>query len=241
MIKLIIKGTEYNLANYMQITDFKISSPAFSYYTEKVDYRLGEVMTGQTLSSRSLEVVGLIRKDFISTQSTLFNLLGEESYELIDSRLPDKVWKVSTDTITTSQIHETLGNVTIKFKCFDGYCRSKTAKVVSSTNTSFSVTNNGGLVCDPRCHKLLIELKGTATSQFRIINETTNETIVFNDVPITSNNMITVDGIYYKKDGALITSKTNMALISLAKGTNQIKVEGVTSPTTKITYYEYYL
>ena len=240
MIVVKINGTETNLNTLFKVTDFKISSPAFSYYTEKIENRLGQVMTGQTLDKRTLEVTGFIKSDFVSTRDNLFGLLYAESFELYDTRVPNKIWTVSTDSIDIDQTTETFGKVKIKFSSFQGYCKSKTAKTVTSTSNSFTVTNSGHLIVDPRVHNLRIEIRGTVSSSVTITNTTTNESIVFN-TPLSGNSVLVVDGIQYKKDGALITSKTNRKLISLAKGTNNFTVSGLTSNNIKVIYNEYYV
>lgn len=240
MIVVKIGSKETNLNTLFKVTDFKISSPAFSYYTEKIENRLGQVMTGQTLDKRTLEVTGFIKSDFVSARDNLFGLLYAESFELYDTRVPNKVWTVSTDSIDIDQETETFGKVKIKFSSFQGYCKSKATKTATSSSDSFMVINNGHLIIDPRVHNLQIEIRGVVSSSVTITNTTTNESIVFN-TPLSENSVLEVDGIQYKKDGALITSKTNRKLISLAKGINNFTVSGLTSNSIKITYNEYYL
>ena len=240
MIVVNINGTETNLNTLFKVTDFKISSPAFSYYSEKIENRLGQVMTGQTLDKRTLEVTGYIRSDFVTVRDNLFGLLCEESFELYDTRVPNKIWTVSTDSIDIDQSTENFGKVKIKFTSFQGYCRTKETRTAISTSNTFTVTNSGNLIVDPRVHNLRIELRGDVTKALTITNQTTNESIVFNTT-MSGNSVIAVDGIQYKKDGALITSKTNRKLISLAKGINNFTVEGLTASKIRVIYNEYYL
>ena len=92
----------------------------------------------------------------------------------------------------------------------------------------FQVFNAGDFTIDPREHDLKITLKGESLGNATIFNRTTGERFIY--YPSFSNNLgqtITLDRVYPKLNGVNCGIDTNLELITLAPGINEIEIQNV--------------
>jgi hypothetical protein len=92
------------------------------------------------------------------------------------------------------------------------------------TETEFSIWNLGDAVIDPRFIDLMITYKG-ASSGLTITNETTGDEWHYNG-DSGSGDIITLDGVFSRKNGSSIFGDTSHKLITLAPGENKFKLTG---------------
>ncbi|SAZ36382.1 Phage tail protein [Enterococcus faecium] len=92
----------------------------------------------------------------------------------------------------------------------------------------FQVFNAGDFTIDPREHELKITLQGESLGNARIFNRTTDESFIF--YPEFSTNLgqtVTIDRVYPKLNGVHCGINTNLELITLAPGINEIEIQNV--------------
>ena len=92
----------------------------------------------------------------------------------------------------------------------------------------FQVFNAGDFTIDPREHELKITLQGESLGNARIFNRTTGESFIF--YPEFSTNLgqtVTIDRVYPKLNGVHCGINTNLELITLAPGINEIEIQNV--------------
>lgn len=238
MIQAIINGVTHNFDDYFKVTDFVIASPSFEYFSEKIEYRLGKIVGGRTLNEREITITGTITDQYDIAYRNIMKTFSINEYELYDTTQSDHIWLVSPTSIEIQRLTSKSGTVTIKCKSYMGYAYSKNKIKQTFTKAKFNVTNYGDIAIDPRMHNLTINIKGIA-SNITLKNLTTGESIVIN-TSLTTNDTISIDKYQYKKNGALITSNTNRKLITLAPGTNQIEIIGVSNPNISFNFNQYY-
>lgn len=94
----------------------------------------------------------------------------------------------------------------------------------------FQVFNAGDFTIDPREHELKITLQGESLGNATIFNRTTGERFIY--YPEFSTNLgqtITLDRVYPKLNGVKRGIDTNLNLITLAPGVNEIEIQNVSS------------
>lgn len=94
----------------------------------------------------------------------------------------------------------------------------------------YQVFNAGDFLVDPREHELKVTLQGESLGNARIFNRTTNESFIY--YPEFSTNLgqtVTIDRVYPRLNGVNCGIDTNLNLISLAPGINEIEIQNVAS------------
>lgn len=94
----------------------------------------------------------------------------------------------------------------------------------------FQIYNAGDFKIDPREHDLRITLQGESLGNATIFNRTTDETFIY--YPEFSSNLgqtVTIDRVYPKLNGVNCGIDTNLNLITLAPGINEIEIQNVAS------------
>ena len=92
----------------------------------------------------------------------------------------------------------------------------------------FQVFNAGDFTIDPREHDLKITLEGESLGNATIFNRTTGDRFIY--TPALSTNLgqtITIDRVYPKLNGVSRGIDTNLGLITLAPGINEIEIQNV--------------
>ncbi|HHQ0961882.1 TPA: phage tail family protein, partial [Listeria monocytogenes] len=100
------------------------------------------------------------------------------------------------------------------------------------TSNRFSIYNAGSFDIDPRMHDLRITIKNCRSDGLLTINnKSTGEKFVFNE-KIYAYDTIELDGSNILKNGVRCGRKTNLGLISLLSGENEIEIENVSNIET---------
>lgn len=92
----------------------------------------------------------------------------------------------------------------------------------------FQVFNAGDFSVDPRENDLRITLQGESLGNATIFNRTTGERFIY--YPSFSNNLgqtVSIDRVYPKLNGVHCGTDTNLELITLAPGINEIEIQNV--------------
>lgn len=92
----------------------------------------------------------------------------------------------------------------------------------------FQIYNAGDFKIDPREHNLKIVLEGESLGNATIFNRTTGERFIY--YPEFSTNLgqtVTLDRVYPKLNGVHCGEATNLSLITLVSGKNEIEIQNV--------------
>jgi hypothetical protein len=94
----------------------------------------------------------------------------------------------------------------------------------------FQVFNAGDFAIDPREHALNITLQGESLGNATIFNRTTGDRFIY--YPEFSTNLgqtVTLDRVYPKLNGVNRGIDTNLSLITLVPGINEIEIQNVSN------------
>lgn len=92
----------------------------------------------------------------------------------------------------------------------------------------FQVFNAGDFAIDPREHALKITLQGESLGNARIFNRTTDESFIYYpEFSTYLGQTVTIDRVYPKSNGVHCGINTNLELITLAPGINEIEIQNV--------------
>ena len=88
--------------------------------------------------------------------------------------------------------------------------------------------NAGDFAIDPREHALKITLQGESLGNARIFNRTTDESFIYYpEFSTYLGQTVTIDRVYPKSNGVHCGINTNLELITLAPGINEIEIQNV--------------
>ncbi|PSL42123.1 tail protein [Planomicrobium soli] len=236
--------------------EFTPQPPEAEPHTENVWH--GDIVLGKTRNSRlintRLQYQAYDFLDYKLLRNELFAALDPiKDIWAVDQHVPGIRWHVSVQEVDIERINgkfaevavtlysarphaESIGTTLNPFTSESGIwaygmgLEGDVAKQKYVHNTAtFSIYNAGNLEVDPRESKLIIKLtSSTATaSDLRITNSTTGEMWQYKGF-FQSGDIITVDGVQARRNGLNIVKNTNLALISIAPGINQFKIEGIT-------------
>lgn len=107
------------------------------------------------------------------------------------------------------------------------------------TAKSFAIYNASDITIDPRTHYLQATFViKEAASFFRVTNRTTNEIVQINRA-VAINDVVTLDGVNVYLNGQNIIADTNLELLTLAVGINEIELN--TLAESAFDFYFYYI
>lgn len=186
----------------------------------------------------------------------LKNIIHQRGYYWIrDSFHPGFRYAVNKATLEHEFIHSTAFTFTLTFKIFRGYKESlgttlsdfsiseniwqigegmvaEDHKYVHTTN-HFEIYNAGEITVNPRVHDLIISIQTYSQGGFTIINKTTGEMFKFNDNErLYDTDNVVIDGTKIYKNGIRSGRLTNLGLISLVPGSNEIEIKNVSRVKT---------
>lgn len=107
-------------------------------------------------------------------------------------------------------------------------------------SNNFTVKNYGNVAINPRYMPLRIVLRGTFASYVQIENLTTGEVFRYEGT-LNAEDIFTLDGVSFLKNGQHVTGATNKKLISLNPKDNQFVITGGTVQSITFDYPFYYL
>lgn len=243
------------------VSKFRPSSPKLRNVFDELNGRHGQIDFGASYDNRTIDFEGFFNGKSTAAyplyRDRLFRIFGGlKSFYVIDSAQPWKRWlvRVEGDWDVDKVNLTTFGEVKITF--------ITTGKPFAETNVttlepkvwkdngwwwgagiawgdddeyiytipSFTVRNFGDVPVDPRQSELVIRFTG-ASSNLSITNLTTGD--VYQYIGTTgASDTLEINGIRSLKNGLSVISSTNLKLITIQKGDNQLLVEGATGAFT---------
>lgn len=183
-----------------------------------------------------------------------FDLLDPTKFMwAVDFSVSGKMWGIYVDGHSIDRINGSVAEVTLELYSPGSYAISRGTTMDDFTydselwgygmglkydaatqdyihnTSSFMIYNAGNQEVDPRESELVITLtSSTATAAgFIIRNNTTNETWKYNG-NLNAGDQIIIDGVQMEKNAMNIVGDTDLDVISLAPGENQIQITGIT-------------
>lgn len=188
--------------------------------------------------------------DYQLKETELYAFLSEkDSYFIMTDREPGKRYLVHPSSIDLEEIGIRYATYNIVFNAFKG-CSESLSTTLSEFSLSdewqfsqnleaedyvyefevsrFQVFNAGDFSVDPRENDLRITLQGESLGNATIFNRTTGERFIY--YPSFSNNLgqtVSIDRVYPKLNGVHCGIDTNLELITLTPGINEIEIQNV--------------
>ena len=255
MIHELSAVTGYGIAEYSLKKIFQtIPSPEINHNTSTVE-GMADLTISSQLNSRVISVEFLYQTKDIYDYYLLRDQINalftrEEAYYLIFKREPYKRYKVKLASAYELPPHPHMASFTVEFIMQGKYAESvamtgdlkewdvdkwgwndtiewdDSLQYLFRGTNSFAVHNRGTAPVDPRESYLQIVIGATASS-LRIRNTTTGDVYEYN-APLTSSDILIVEGVRTLKNGVSAFKDTNKKLITLATGINNFVIEGGT-------------
>lgn len=188
--------------------------------------------------------------DYQLKETELYAFLSEkDSYFIMTDREPGKRYLIHPSSIDLEEIGIRYATYNIVFNAFKG-CSESLSTTLSEFSLSdewqfsqnleaedyvyefevsrFQVFNAGDFSVDPRENDLRITLRGESLGNATIFNRTTGERYIY--YPEFSTNLgqtVSIDRVYPKLNGVHCGIDTNLELITLAPGINEIEIQNV--------------
>lgn len=188
--------------------------------------------------------------DYQLKETELYAFISEkDSYFILTDREPGKRYLVHPSSIDLEEFGLKYATYSISFTAFKG-CSESLSTTLSEFSLSdewqfsqnlesadyeyefgvsrFQVLNAGDFSVDPRENDLRITLQGESLGNATIFNRTTGERFIY--YPSFSNNLgqtVSIDRVYPKLNGVHCGIDTNLSLITLVPGINEIEIQNV--------------
>nr|DAK01504.1 MAG TPA: distal tail protein [Caudoviricetes sp.] len=188
--------------------------------------------------------------DYQLKETELYAFISEkDSYFILTDREPGKRYLVHPSSIDLEELGLRYATYSISFTAFKG-CSESLSTTLSEFSLSeewqfsqnleaadhkymfemsrFQVFNAGDFTIDPREHDLKITLQGESLGNATIFNRTTGERYIY--YPEFSTNLgqtVSIDRVYPKLNGVHCGIDTNLELITLVPGINEIEIQNV--------------
>ncbi|MEQ7168406.1 phage tail family protein [Enterococcus avium] len=176
-------------------------------------------------------------------------LFDDNNYYIVTDREPGKRYLVRPNSVDLEDLGIRYATYSVAFNVFRG-CSESLSTTLSEFSlgdewqfsqnlesadyeyefgvSRFQVFNAGDFKIDPREHDLKITLKGESLGNAAIFNRTTGERFIY--YPSFSNNLgqtLSLNRVYPKLNGVNCGIDTNLELITLAPGINEIEIQNV--------------
>lgn len=176
-------------------------------------------------------------------------LFDDNNYYIVTDREPGKRYLVRPNSVDLEDLGIRYATYSVAFNVFRG-CSESLSTTLSEFSlddewqfsqnlesadyeyefgiSRFQVFNAGDFTIDPREHDLKITLKGESLGNAAIFNRTTGERFIY--YPSFSNNLgqtLSLNRVYPKLNGVNCGIDTNLELITLAPGINEIEIQNV--------------
>lgn len=252
MIIELLNGTRYDIEDYgLGRLTHPISSPEITHNTADVN-GLGDVITDTTIGQRTIPVdfafvvKGIYDYYLLRDEINALFTRGEPFY-ITFKREPYKQWFVKVEEQFLLPPSPFGGSFTIKFRTVLKYAQSIASTSSEKswdvdkwswgsgiewdeplnyrfTSNRFKVVNLGTAPLEPEVMPLQIMIKATG-SMFKMINLTNLSEYQYNG-PLTSSDMLQINGVTSNKNGISVFKDTNKKLIYLSPGINEIEIQG---------------
>ncbi|MDT2675053.1 phage tail family protein [Enterococcus dongliensis] len=238
----------------VECTDFQRKSPVLNVEYQEFSGSNGSREINSSFKAFEIEVKLYLEfktmYDYQLKETELYAFLADDnSYYIITDREPGKRYLVRPSAISLEELGIRYATYSVTFNVFRG-CSESLSTTLSEFNLSdewqfsqnleaedysykfdanrFQVFNAGDFAINPREHELKITLQGESLGNATIFNRTTGERFIY--YPPFSTNLgqtITLDRVYPKLNGVNCGIDTNLELITLAPGINEIEIQNV--------------
>jgi hypothetical protein len=209
-----------------------IPSPSYETTTRKIDG--GETFViDRTLKPRKLEAAFYSKASGYDASLGLRDLLYEklgngQMFYVSEVKAPNRRWKVYLDEWAPKRIDVKSHRFNIPLFCQRGISESTTKTDTKFTTATFSFSNDGSVIIDPRVHsETEIEFIGPS-SNLIIRNTTTGDEWSWTGDTI-AGDVILLKGVKSLKNSASIFGQTNKQLITFNPGVNNLEIVGATA------------
>lgn len=238
----------------VECTDFQRKSPVLNVEYQEFSGSNGSREINSSFKAFEIEVKLYLEfktmYDYQLKETELYAFLADDnSYYIITDREPGKRYLVRPSAISLEELGIRYATYSVTFNVFRG-CSESLSTTLSEFNLSdewqfsqnlesadyeyefgvsrFKVFNAGDFAIDPRENELNITLQGESLGNATIFNRTTGDRFIY--YPEFSTNLgqtITIDRVYPKLNGVNRGIDTNLGLITLAPGINEIEIQNV--------------
>lgn len=238
----------------VECTDFQRKSPVLNVEYQEFSGSNGSREINSSFKAFEIEVKLYLEfktmYDYQLKETELYAFLADDnSYYIITDREPGKRYLVRPSAISLEELGIRYATYSVTFNVFRGCSESLTSTLSEfdladewqfSQNleaedysykfdaSRFQVFNAGDFAINPREHELKITLQGESLGNATIFNRTTGERFIY--YPPFSTNLgqtITLDRVYPKLNGVNCGIDTNLSLITLVPGINEIEIQNV--------------
>ena len=243
----LLDGTEIDIAEYsLGVEDYNIPSVEIEHQTAVVDGLDNQIVTDTRFTGRTISVVFCyVAKDhqnYILLRNQLNGLFARKTPFYIrfkDDSTRRWMVRLASQFVTEKEL-ETVGSMSIDFRCEKLYAESVTASNYTFNTANFIVKNTGTETVDPRESQLDITLKGVFAKQVKMTNKTTGDVFIFTGA-LTANDTLKLTGVRTLKNGVSALKNTNKKLITIASGDNDFLIEGGTVSSIVFNFRSLYM
>lgn len=199
----------------------------------------------------SFSIAAKTKDDLILQISSLYSFIyDDDKYYINYSKEPGKRFKVKPRPWEEESRGAYKKVIKIDFDVYEGHAESLFTTLSSEgfndnifqfgqglptedyqyqhNKNNFIIYNAGDFTVDPREHELIIAIKGVSEGAVNVFNKTTGERFIYNgSLYSTKGEVLTVDGVYPKKNGVNCGIETNGGLITLVPGENEIQISNL--------------
>lgn len=238
----------------VECTDFQRKSPVLNVEYQEFSGSNGSREINSSFKAFEIEAKLYLEfktmYDYQLKETELYAFLADDnSYYIITDREPGKRYLVRPNAISLEELGIRYATYSVTFNVFRG-CSESLSTTLSELSLSeewqfsqnleaedyeyefnksrFQIFNAGDFKIDPREHDLKIVIEGESLGSATIFNRTTGERFIY--YPEFSTNLgqtVSIDRVYPKLNGVHCGIDTNLELITLAPGINEIEIQNV--------------
>ena len=230
----LVDGTEIDIGDYgLGVEDYNIPSVEIKHTLADVEGIDNQIVTETKFAGRTISVVFCYvardYSDYVILRRRLNGLFARKIPFYIRFKDDSTIrWMVRLNRqFVTEKELETVGSMSIDFRCEKLYAESVNASNYTFNTANFIVKNTGTETIDPRESQLDITLKGVFAKQVKMTNKTTGDVFIFTGA-LTANDTLKLTGIRTLKNNVSVLKNTNKKLITLNPGDNNFLIEGGT-------------
>lgn len=226
-------GQEINVSSIGLIgMKLGIPSPSYRTVTEEIDGRNGSIIVDRILNSRNLTAEFISKAtdyvDSLELRDKLYSMLGNGlPFYVSENKNSSRRWKVYLEDWTPERLDVRFHRFEVPLYAASGSSESITIIKKSFNTTKFNFKNQGSIDIDPREHsETEIEFKGASTD-LRILNNTTGEEWSWKGSTVVGDSIL-LKGVRFLKNEVSILGTSNKKIITIAPGQNEFELIGAT-------------
>lgn len=264
-------GQVYDMAEIgVKVVAFTVHAPEVRHEFEEVDGRDGVIDLGTNYGSRTIEAeCRMIARDIYDyplLRNEVFRIFdSREAFYIVNDGEPGKRWLVKcASPFSMSRQAYVIGEFSLPFVALSPYAESTTTTLdplifeseawqfghgipledvrYEHTQRNFRIYNMGDIAVDPREFPLHISIYTEDATQTRLelINHTTGDYFRY-DGSTLDGIPIELIGVRVVRQNQSLSKKTNLGLITLAPGWNDMEIRSQEFQRIKFDFRFYYL